>query len=694
MKKSNSSKTKEFVVQPERTHFQNMLVKNPNYFGNIPGSKLKANYAMSGNITYEEIHCVGYNPDSGDLEAIFSVKKPTGYSGDLCSAGSIEYVRFYLDFHDGAGFIDQGVVGVNVHDIPDETDCKGKSILPLMYAAKLEKKTFKLTTCKKPLLPTLRAILSWNYEPPADSPNWIPVWGNVMECDVQYKTIWFIKPIEFPIELSKYLTLAADLPHLTSKDLSKFSGFDLSKMKPEKKPLQLADYVKASQRLKVPESRFAFKTVHQMIQDPTSEMTLMNKATLGDLKINVNKLVDEFSIILPLDKSKANVGYEELECLGLDYNYENLVATINIKKKYGYGGDLCEDGSKEYVAFWIDWDDSCTWEYLDTVELNVHDIEMKDDCLCYSVSLPLDTKYHKKICSNPNIVRIRGVLSWNVPPSTTDPNKLEYYGNRLDAHIQIKPGIELVPGEVKPIFYIIGGIDADNVNDITGLTKSGSWFSYNGLPVPTAAPFAGTIVINGPYFSGEKYRIKITNLNDNSFYYLNNDFDVDGEGPIPTTQKATNDYYSYLPQEKNTLNILAQFKPGTNDLLEVELDIQGVPGTYSKVIQMDNTITDVKVEVDDGGDCTHYKKGDTITGHYHVNDDHLYEWFFGSTWGGSASGNSNTPPLTGTAFSIVTTPGAYPCGSVWIKARDKTIVDSSHLRSYKWDTYIICLQES
>lgn len=691
-----NGKEKGFVVPPERTHFQNMLLKNPNYFGNIPGSKLKAAMAMTGNRTYEELTCVGYNPDSGYLEATFSVKKPVGYSGKLCSPGSIEYVRFYLDFHDGAGFIDQGMVGVNVHDIPDGVDCKGKSIFPLKYVASIKRKTSKLATCKKPVLPTLRVILSWTYEPPADSPDWVPVWGNTMECDIQYKTFFLIKPIEFPLELSKYLSLASASPTMTVKEVADLSGFDIKKLIPPKKAYELPELVKESRRLKVPETRFAYSMVQQMLKEPASEKTLMAKAKLGELKIDLDKLIDKFSVIVPFEKTKANVEWEELECIGLDYNKENLVATISIKKENGYSGDLCDDGSKEYVAFWIDWNDDCTWEYLDTVKLSVHDIEMKGDCLCYSVILPLDTKYHRKLCDNPNIVRIRGVLSWNVAPSTTDPDKLEYYGNRLDAHIQIKPGVEIVPGGFKPVFDILGGINVAHIDNTTGLTKAGSYFSYNGIPVPTGAPFAGTIVINGPSFheSGKKYRIRITNLNDSSSYYLNNDFKVDGLGGVTTTQHATGDYYDYLPPEKNTLNILARFRPGTNDLLEVELDIQGVPGTYKKLIQMDNDLIDLKVQVNDGGDCTHFKKGDTITGHFYVNDEYLDEWFFASTWGGNDNGTSNTPAMPGTAFSIPTAPGAYPCGSVSIRARDKTIVDSQHQRSFIWDVYNICLQES
>jgi hypothetical protein len=198
-------------IQPERTHFQFMLAKNPNYFGNIPGSKLKPNLKIVSNTGYEQLTCVGYNPDTQNMEATFSIHKSAGYSGSLCSGGSFEHVRFYLDFHDGAGFIDQGTVAVNVHDIPNGKDCQGKPLFPLKYAATLKKKTKKNSFCSAPVLPTLRAILSWGIEPPADSPTWTPVWGNVLDRDVQLKPSFQLPP-DFSIDISDYLSVATDFP--------------------------------------------------------------------------------------------------------------------------------------------------------------------------------------------------------------------------------------------------------------------------------------------------------------------------------------------------------------------------------------------------------------------------------------------------------------------------------------------------
>lgn len=235
MSKLNSEKSADLFVQPERSHFKQMLAKNANYFGNIPGSKLKPVFKLISNPGYEQLTCVGYNPDTALMEATFSIKRSTGYSGDLCHAGSFEYVRFYLDFHDGAGFIDQGSVAVNVHDIPADKDCKGKSIFPIQYVATLKKKTFKFSNCESPLLPTLRAILSWSVDPPANSPNWMPTWGGHMDCDVQLKPFWlFPFPIkDLQIDLSEYFTLATTSPNLTTKQLGEITGIDINQLQPQ-----------------------------------------------------------------------------------------------------------------------------------------------------------------------------------------------------------------------------------------------------------------------------------------------------------------------------------------------------------------------------------------------------------------------------------------------------------------------------
>src|SRR6476469_2964466 len=78
--------TPQFVQ--ERNRFRALILANPNYFGNIKGSKLKPVLNIQSNTTYEEIGCVGFQPQFNQLDAVVFVKQPTGYGGDVCSNGT------------------------------------------------------------------------------------------------------------------------------------------------------------------------------------------------------------------------------------------------------------------------------------------------------------------------------------------------------------------------------------------------------------------------------------------------------------------------------------------------------------------------------------------------------------------------------------------------------------------------------
>src|SRR5262245_1871048 len=115
------AKTDSQEVRFERVRFKSHLAKNLNYFGNVPNSQLKSVNKIVADTTFEQLTCVGFNPETNFLEATIAVKLPTGYLGDLCSNGSTEFVRFFVDY--GSGWVDAGVTGVMVHDIPTGKDC-------------------------------------------------------------------------------------------------------------------------------------------------------------------------------------------------------------------------------------------------------------------------------------------------------------------------------------------------------------------------------------------------------------------------------------------------------------------------------------------------------------------------------------------------------------------------------------------
>src|SRR5258705_8718177 len=89
-------------VEPERAQFKALILQNPNYSGNLKASAFKAAKSIVSNTTYEELKCVGLQPQLNRLEAVVWVKQTAGYSGGICSSGSTEYVRFWLSYDNGA----------------------------------------------------------------------------------------------------------------------------------------------------------------------------------------------------------------------------------------------------------------------------------------------------------------------------------------------------------------------------------------------------------------------------------------------------------------------------------------------------------------------------------------------------------------------------------------------------------------
>src|SRR5687768_7694775 len=94
------------VLVDYRANAQKLLAGNPNYFGSEPAIKTKAVFPLKFDTTFEEIGCVGYHPVLSELTATIKIKRPNGYGGGPCTAGSVEYVRFFVDY--GSGWNDVG----------------------------------------------------------------------------------------------------------------------------------------------------------------------------------------------------------------------------------------------------------------------------------------------------------------------------------------------------------------------------------------------------------------------------------------------------------------------------------------------------------------------------------------------------------------------------------------------------------
>lgn len=135
-------------------------------------------FPKDGSVFYEELECIGYDTGQDALVGVIRVKKPNGYSGGPCTAGSLEYVTFWADL-DGNGSFETclGTASVRVHDFNDIP----KEGLEYSVTLKVDLAKYRKPCTEKAKLLRIRAILSWQVAPPCANPEYVPVWGNRKE---------------------------------------------------------------------------------------------------------------------------------------------------------------------------------------------------------------------------------------------------------------------------------------------------------------------------------------------------------------------------------------------------------------------------------------------------------------------------------------------------------------------------------
>lgn len=691
----------EIPHQREREQFHQLLLANPNYFGNLEQSPFEAKLKIAGNTTYEQLTCVGFNPTLNQLEAHVNVKQPVGYGGSLCQAGSKEYVRFYVDY--GSGWTDAGLVAFDAHDIPNAADCASQANKPLSYVASLPH-TPQRDRCHRPVMPNVRAILSWNLQPPPNQPNWKPVWGNVADQHVQ------VPPRRLTI--GDLADILADKLKATIELPSEYVAIqDHPLPTPEPDPAPLAHlaklYAGKGAKAEVEAHRFATTDLAEAsLPSVFSQQIIAQKAEhYKQVGLDFGAVVSEYL------NTKANVSYEELKCLGLDINRSLLAATFLIKRPAGYSGGLCQHGSLEHIAFWADWDNSCEWTYLGTVSIRVHDIaSIPADGLAYTALLKVNLAAHRRNCKEPKVARVRAVLSWATPPSNTDPNQLKAWGNRLDTHVLIPPG-ENKTGKIS----IIGGIGVASINIFgNGLTTPNASFAFFGTPadpqVPSReCPFGGLVTIQGAPLVGYKYRIWVRNETQQTpaVYLTNPVFVVDNNGIGSWHSPDANGFYAYLPDTQNLNDMLGYWHTLGDDKWAIQLEIADmmdnqVDTTVWHNIQLDNTAPQAHIHIASGGDCKDFLQGSTISGQFTATDTYFGHYELKTV---PLSQSPNPPsPSTGAAAVVngawslnTASPNKMvPCGYVVeLRVYDRSIVGSqpnSHNSNY--DDVGFCLRKA
>ena len=610
-------------------------------------NNLTSFFKFPTNITnWEELTCAGYNPQFRRLEAVVNVKQTNGYNGNLCSNASTEYVRFFVDFKDGGGFRDMGYTSFKVADISDAPPGPQHPLSYLAYLFIDDAKYKRFLDCDHAVLPTMRAVLSWNAIPSVN-PNQVPHYGNVVDADIQLAR----KTRLFPFELAEVLK---------SPNLTKY-------LDPEKEiELKLPDAILADELLKinkaaeVPDHRTFYSAIGANINstlDFSQAASGFQIKNLDELKIDLSKFLDIFN---DLENKKADTTFEELTCLGLNPATDSLGAVVHIKRNSGFNGNMCSKGSMEHVAFWADWNNNGVFDqYLGTVSINVHDIkDIPRNGLYYNVLLPFDVSKHLRTCDSPNIIRVRAVLSWESLPSKTNPNQLNTWGNFKDALVQLRPKIQRGSG-IHSAIYLVGNVDRNMIDPTQFLYNYDATFPtiHNNRPWGGSITFHGIIDRNG--FGGIiKYRFMVKKQAESDLAYqpvsTSETFTLDDlNTPAPAfsdPQTDPNGWFTYKQNPAvglyNVNNYLAHWDATSKDdgaytIRFVHTDefnneviadqftiiVNNKPMTISPTA---NATVDTAFDLDlviDGGDCHSYSANDpTINGHLRAVHPYFADW--------------------------------------------------------------------
>lgn len=649
-------------VPAERAKFRALVLANPNYFGNVEGSQLPPVLNIQLNRTYEEIGCVGFQPQFNRLDAVVYVNQPSGYGGGVCSRGTPEYVRFYLSADNGATWQDAGLTSFAAYDIPEGTAGRRR----LEYAVSLQVNPRK-RFCFIDNMYLARAILSWNVPPPPNTPAFIPVWGDVHNTHIQIDPLRIIlidqlleqAQIKLPPQLAQVLDLTQPLPAAQPKVLGALALQSLYKGKD------------------VEPHRYALAELHQLMTQPALAESLMSAnggGALAELNLDLSLLVDQ---LFPVDGSTR---YEELECIGLNPNQDALVGVIRVKLPSGYSGGPCTAGSREYVTFWGDFDNNGSFEtYLGTTSVNVFDIDpMPREGLEYSVFLPVDLDKYRRPCQRGAVVvPIRAIMSWQVPAPAANPNFVPVWGNREQTLIHIRPG-SVITGN-PPFIETVGSMAVADINGAGYANGPAQLVGFTAVQ----SPFGGEVVITGHLANpsdisagATALRYRVTVNDGVAEQVLTNPFSVartqlvDGIWSIlPSVIQSTDPsgYYTYRedlsggPGNAQIFvvgNVLARWqtagKTGTWTIRIEALDAANVVYFGNVItVRIDNSPPQIPAGsfaiTSGGGTCGDFTIGDIIEGTYQVTDEH-----FGSL------NLSVQPPLGGVFTLPVPLPRTYP----------------------------------
>lgn len=196
----------------------------------------------------------------------------------------------------------------------------------------------------------------------------------------------------------------------------------------------------------VQKSRATMQESHSKERGMFRSLLLTNPNYFGNL------LSSQFTPVLPLSN---NTFYEELACIGYHPQQKRLEGVVYIYQPSGYGGDVCGQGSQEYVRFYLSFDNGTTWVDQGLTSFRAFDIpEGTDGGKRLEYAVQLEATLRGQPCDRDPLIRMRAILSWNNPPPPDQPDWTPVWGNMREVAILVEPRRRLVLSDLLDIATI------------------------------------------------------------------------------------------------------------------------------------------------------------------------------------------------------------------------------------------------
>lgn len=111
---------------------------------------------------------------------------------------------------------------------------------------------------------------------------------------------------------------------------------------------------------------------------------------------------------------------------------EQLYASVQLKRDWGYSPQMRDSSSREYVRFYLSLDRGATWHNEGLTAITVSD-EPGTRTRIHLVTKRIDLRARLQSAKHPALVR--AILSWNTPPPPDAPDWTPLWGNVVEARI-------------------------------------------------------------------------------------------------------------------------------------------------------------------------------------------------------------------------------------------------------------------